>query len=335
MVRRAAWDARGPEEPLLRDEDIRSAIGLFRNRPSPTAIYSPADDVPRRPSTPARRRESPVTQYDQYQSAPPPAAYAATSRRARSARLPAAEDQHDGHPRPGLRVRVQPARHRVQRDRPEADQAAARGRPRPGAGRPDPLDHLPRHRHPRRRCCWRPSVAPAVEKAASPRRPSSAAQSTGGRRPGRDEKGVVAACQAIVPAVVNLELGPLRRSRRPRTTRTVMNTPRTTWRPRPRQTTDPTFVDAREDAVRRLPAGRRRRVGGQGPVVPPGRADRRRHTDRQRLRGGRLRPVVRSAQRRQNPRSVPLRDRPGVLSCCGRYWVRTSDLFGVNEALYH
>ncbi len=25
----------------------------------------------------------------------------------------------------------------------------------------------------------------------------------------------------------------------------------------------------------------------------------------------------------------------GPRACCGRYWVRTSDLLGVNEALYH
>ena len=77
----------------------------------------------------------------------------------------------------------------------------------------------------------------AVEQAAQ----DSAAVSTGAAEPVDDPDGVVAACEAIVPAVVDLE-SDLATVQTPEDYATVMTGLRTTIESAAAQTTDPTFV---------------------------------------------------------------------------------------------
>ena len=78
-------------------------------------------------------------------------------------------------------------------------------------------------------------LAPAVEKAAQS---EAAVASTG---PAADPNGVVAACTVIVPAVVNLE-SDLSTVETPEDYAVVMNTLRTTMESAAAQTSDPTFI---------------------------------------------------------------------------------------------
>jgi hypothetical protein len=83
-------------------------------------------------------------------------------------------------------------------------------------------------------------LAPAVEKAAQ----SASAASPGSdpaTAPAADANGVVAACQVIVPAVVNLQ-SDLSTVETPEDYALVMNTLRTTMESAAAQTTDPTFI---------------------------------------------------------------------------------------------
>jgi hypothetical protein len=82
-------------------------------------------------------------------------------------------------------------------------------------------------------------LAPAVEKAAQSE--SAAAESAGAAAPADDTTGIVAACEVIVPAVLNLE-SDLSTVETPEDYATVMGTLRTTMEAAAGQTTDPTFV---------------------------------------------------------------------------------------------
>jgi hypothetical protein len=82
-------------------------------------------------------------------------------------------------------------------------------------------------------------LAPAVEKAAQSEAAVSASTDPGA--PAEDPTGVVAACEVIVPAVVNLE-SDLSTVETPEDYATVMTALRTTMDAAARQTTDPTFV---------------------------------------------------------------------------------------------
>jgi peptidyl-prolyl cis-trans isomerase B (cyclophilin B) len=83
-------------------------------------------------------------------------------------------------------------------------------------------------------------LAPAVEKAAQSQ---AAAASAGeaGTEPAADANGVVAACETIVPAVVKLD-SDLSTVETPEDYATVMNELRTTIEAAAAQTTDPTFT---------------------------------------------------------------------------------------------
>jgi asparagine N-glycosylation enzyme membrane subunit Stt3 len=82
-------------------------------------------------------------------------------------------------------------------------------------------------------------LAPAVEKAAQSE--SAASVSADAAAPADDTTGVVAACEVIVPAVLNLE-SDLSTVETPEDYATVMGTLRTTMEAAAGQTTDPTFV---------------------------------------------------------------------------------------------
>jgi hypothetical protein len=83
------------------------------------------------------------------------------------------------------------------------------------------------------------ALAPAVEKAAQSA--SASAASDAATAPGADATGVVAACEVIVPAVVNLE-SDLSTVETPEDYTLIMNTLRTTMESAAAQTTDPTFI---------------------------------------------------------------------------------------------
>ena len=154
-----------------------------------------------------------------------------------------------------------------------------------------------------------PSRGPRSSRPRSERRAVAA-----GRRPDRRGRRV----RVIVPAVVGLE-SDLATVETPEEYATVMTALRSTMEAAAAQTTDSTFIAH----VQTLSGDFQQAVdavsAGEDPSVPRGGPHRRRHPDRQRLRGRGLRPVVtqHGTSRTTEPQVGPARDRPGVLTAVG------------------